>query len=248
MLRLRPLVLLIVLTGCQPQPQKQPEGSAMPSFVDDYFKALFEWSPSTATATGFHEYDSKLEDFSAAAVSGRINKLKQLQADLARARGGQISADERIDAEILDSQIHAELLDLETLQTWRHNPMSYVGLPGGAVDGLMKRNFAPPAERLRSVIARLKGVPALMDAMKTNIQNPPHEFTDLAFRIAHGSVGFFKDSVAAWAKGAAGGDTALLKEFDEANAAAAKSLDDGAKWLEKMVLPNSKGSYAIGAA
>src|SRR5205085_6997535 len=247
MLRLRPLVLLIVLTGCQPQPQKQPEGSAMPSFVDDYFKALFEWSPSTATATGFHEYDSKLEDFSAAAVTGRIAKLKQLQSDLARVRSGRISADEQIDAEILDGQIHAELLDLETLQTWRHNPMNYVGLPGGAVDGLMKRNFAPPAERLRSVIARLKGVPALMDAMKANVQNPPHEFTDLAFRIAHGSVGFFKDSVAAWAKDAAGSDAALLHDFGEANDAAAKSLADASNWLEKTLLPISKGSYAIGA-
>ena len=36
----------------------------MPSFVDDYFNALFEWSPSTATATGFHQHDSKLEDLS----------------------------------------------------------------------------------------------------------------------------------------------------------------------------------------
>jgi hypothetical protein len=74
--------------------------------------------------------------------------------------------------------------------------MNYVGLPGGAIDGLMKRNFAPPSERLRSVVARLKSVPALMDSMKANVQNPPHEFTDLAFRMAHGSVVFFRDSVA----------------------------------------------------
>ena len=35
---------------------------------------------------------------------------------------------------------------------------------GNAIDLLMKRNFAPPAERLRSVVSRLKGVPALMEA------------------------------------------------------------------------------------
>jgi uncharacterized protein (DUF885 family) len=238
----------MVLSGCQPQsePQKQPEGSAMPSFVDEYFNALFEWSPSTATATGFHQYDSRLEDFSAAAVGRRIDRLKQLQSNLVRVRSGNLSADEQIDAEILDGQIHAELLDLETLQTWRHNPMNYAGLPGGAVDGLMKRNFAPPPERLRSVISRLKGVPALMDAMKANVRNPPHEFTDLAFRIAQGSVGFFKESVAAWAKDAAGSDAALLHDFMEANDGAAKSLEEASEWLEKTLLPASKGSYAIG--
>jgi uncharacterized protein DUF885 len=65
--------------------------------------------------------------------------------------------------------------------------------------------------------------------------------------MAHGSVGFFKDTVAMWAKSAAGADTAVLNEFDLANSAAAKSLDEAATWLEKTLLPNSKGSYAIGA-
>ena len=237
------LLLVIVTCGCQ----RQPEGSPMASFVDEYFDALFEWSPSTATSIGFHQYDSRIEDLSASAINRRIERLKQLQSGLMRARSGRLATTEQIDAQILDSQIKAELLDLETLQTWRHNPMNYVGLPGGAVDGLIKRNFAPPAERLRSVISRLKGVPALIDAMKANVQNPPHEFTDLAFRMAHGSVGFFRDTAAMWAKDAAGSDTSLLSEFDAANATAAKSLEDAADWLEKTLLPSSKGSYAIGA-
>src|SRR5215510_7961700 len=237
------ILMFILIVSCQ----SKQEGNAMSSFVDEYFDALFEWSPSTATSIGFHQYDSKIEDFSQAAISRRIDRLKQLESGLMRARTEKLTVDEEIDADIVGSQIKAELLDIETLQTWRHNPMNYVGLPGGSIDGLMKRNFAPPAERLRSMVSRLKGVPVLMEAMKTNVHNPPHEFTDLAFRIAHGSVGFFKDTVAMWAKDAAGNDTALLQEFDSANAAAVGSLDEAATWLEKTLLPNSKGTYAIGA-
>jgi hypothetical protein len=237
------ILMFLLVVSCQ----SKQEGNAMSSFVDEYFDALFEWSPSTATAIGFHQYDSKIEDFSQAAISRRIDRLKQLESGLMRARTGKLTVDEEIDADIIGSQIKAELLDIETLQTWRHNPMNYVGLPGGTIDGLMKRNFEPPAERLRSMVSRLEGVPALMKAMKENIQNPPHEFTDLAFRMAHGSVGFFKDTVAMWAKDAAGNDTALLQEFNSANEAAASSLDDAATWLEKTLLPNSKGDYAIGA-
>jgi uncharacterized protein DUF885 len=238
------LLLVFTASSCR---TNQPEGSAMSSFVDQYFDAFFEWSPSTATTIGFHQYDSKIEDLSQPAINGRIERLKKLQSGLMGARNsGRLSVDEEIDATILDSQIKAELFDLETLQTWKHNPMSYITLPGSAIDNLMKRNFAPPAERLRSIISRLKGVPALIDAMKANVQNPPHEFTDLAFRMAHGSVGFFKDTIPMWAKDAAGGDTALLQEFDSANAAAASALDDAATWLEKTLLPDSKGSYAIG--
>jgi hypothetical protein len=124
--------------------------------------------------------------------------------------------------------------------------MNYVSLPGAAVDNLMKRNFAPPADRLRSIVSRLKGVPAMIAAMKRNIDNPPHEFTDLSFRMAHGSVGFFRNEIANWAKDAAGGDTGLLQEFNAANGAAADALDDAANWLEKTLLPVSKGKYAIG--
>ena len=36
----------------QPEAQKQPEGSSMSAFVEDYFNALFEWSPSLATSIG----------------------------------------------------------------------------------------------------------------------------------------------------------------------------------------------------
>ena len=217
----------------------------MTQFVDDYFNAYFEWNPSAATSVGFHQYDGNIEDYSAAAVAKRIETLKLLQGQISGLPSRR-TPDEEIDIEILDGQIRAELVDLETLETWRHNPMNYVSVPGGAIDNLMKRNFAPAAERLRSVIARLKGIPKIIAAMKQNIDNPPREFTELAFRIAHGSVGFFRTSVANWAKDAAGDDTALLNEFATANAAAANSLQDAADWLQKTLLPKSQGTYAIG--
>ena len=53
--------IFFLVVSCQ---TKQREGSAMSSFVDEYFDALFEWSPSTGTSIGFHQYDSKMEDFS----------------------------------------------------------------------------------------------------------------------------------------------------------------------------------------
>jgi hypothetical protein len=188
-----------------------------------------------------------MEDLSQSAITRRIERLKKLQSDLMETRTGKLTFDEEIDAELIGSQINAELLDLEVLRTWQHNPMNYIGLPGASIDGLMKRDFASLADRLRSVVSRLKGLPALMDAMKANVQNPPREFTDLAFRMARGSIEFFKDTVAGWAKGAAGNDLALFSEFDSANAFATASLHDAAIWLEKTLLPNSNGSYAIGA-
>jgi uncharacterized protein (DUF885 family) len=223
------------------------QASAFSNFVDGYYEAFFAWSPSGGTAVGLHEYDNKLEDWSTDAFSKRIETVKGFQKKLEKLRQGKLTADEVIDAEILDGQMRAELLDLETLHNWRKNPTNYIMVAAGAVDSLMKRDFAPAAERLRSVVARLKATPALFEAMRANVENPPLEFTDLAIRVGQGSVGFYKDTVHGWANEVASKDPALLKEFDDANVAVIESLEKTVDWLKKDLLPRSKGSFAIGA-
>lgn len=236
-------LLLLVFTSCSTQP-----GDTLAKFVDDYFTASFQASPSLATATGIHDYDAQIEDLSETAVKKRIAVLETQQSRLdAIVRSQKLNTEEAIDAELLKSQILAELHETKILESWRKNPMGYVGAAGGAIDLLMKRSFAPAKDRLKLVSARLRGVPPMIAAMKANVQNPPREFTDLSIRIASGSVGFFRDTVAAWAKDAAAGDEALLAEFKTANDAAAKSFEDAAVWLKQDLLPRSKGSFAIGA-
>lgn len=82
--------------------------------------------------------------------------------------------------------------------------------------------------------------------MRSNVENPPKEFTDLAIRMARGSVSFFRNTVGAWGRAAAGTNPALLREFEQANRGAADAIGGAAEWLEKDLLPRSKGKYAIG--
>ncbi len=217
------------------------------AFVEDYFDAYYTARPSYGTAAGFHQYDARLEDLSAKAVAARIGILRAQLERVKSLSSAPLDAGAQIDAAVIEGQIQAELLSLETLKTWRRNPMPYVGLPGEAIDGLMKRDFAPAAERLKSMNARLKAIPAVLQAMRENVSNPPKEFTDLAIRMAGGSAGFFRDSVATWARQAAGTDTALLAEFEAANGAAIESVEAATVWLKSDLLPRSRGSYAIGA-
>jgi uncharacterized protein (DUF885 family) len=221
--------------------------SPFAAFVDDYFDAYFERKPSEGTASGLHQYDDRLEDGSADAVNKRVGAVKALQARLDKLRTGKLTHDEAIDAAVLDGQMKAELLDLEVVGTWRKNPMSYIATPPTAIDGLMKRNFAPAAARLRSVIARLKATPAMFAALKANVDEPPREFTDLAIRMGDGSVGFYRDTVRDWAKGAAGQDAGLLQEFNAANDAVVKSLTETVAWMKNDLVPRSRGKYALGA-
>ena len=233
----------------QPPSAAAPSGTdpAFAKFVDEYFDAYFADNPLQGTAAGFHQYDARMPDLSRAAREKRIAALKAQLARLQAFDRGKLPFDDAIDAQALEGQIRSELLDLETLKTWQNNPMRYSGIAGFAVNGLIKRDFAPKAERLRSLTARLKEVPAVCAAGKANVQNPPPEFTTLATRMAKGSTGFLQGTVAAWAKDAAGGDAALLADFTAANDKAVAAVADYSAWLEKDLAPRSKGKYAIGA-
>lgn len=223
---------------------------ADPTFTkltDDYFEAKFAFLPVEGTAAGLHQYDTRLNDMSHARVEKRIAELHAQLDRLTAIDRDSIDFDDTIDAEFLEGRIRAELLDLETLQVWKTNPMPYAGLAGEAIDGLIKRDFEAPAERLRSVIARERAIPATYSAAKQNLVNPPKEFTALAIRMAKGSVGFFEGPVTAWAKSAAGDDRKLWKEFQASNAEVVAALKEFSLWLERDLKPRSKGNYAIGA-
>ncbi len=239
--------LALVLIGSNIAVADPPAPSEFARFADDHFAARFALHPVEGTAAGLHQYDDQVDDLSKARVEARIADLARLLARLGTLDPAKLPFDDAIDARVLDGQIRAELLDLQVLRAWETNPMTYAGLPGSAVDALMKRDFAPAAQRLRSVIARERALPAAFDAARANLKNPPKEFTDLALRMAKGSVGFFESSVASWAKTAAAGDDALLAEFGAANTRLVAATKDFAHWLETDLKPRSQGVYAIGA-
>jgi uncharacterized protein (DUF885 family) len=245
------LALLALASAQTPRSNRTAASGSDPvfaKFVDDYFDGLFASRPTEGTHAGFHQYDTRMPDLSRAGIERRIGELKGQLARLLAFDRARLPFDDAIDAAALEGKIRSELLDLDTLRTWERSPMPYAGLAGFAVHGLIKRDFAPAAERLRSVVARLTAIPAICAAAKANVQNPPKEFTTLATRMAKGSAGFLEGSLADWAKQASGGDAALRKEFTDANGKAAAAMRDFASWLEKDLAPRSNGKYAIGEA
>ena len=227
-----------------------PSGAdqAFGRFVDEFFDAQARFSPTRAVGEGFHAHDAEIEDRSAGRIGQRVAELHAFQDRLAGIDRGELGFDNAIDAEALAARIKGELLSLETLKLWAKNPMTYAGLPGGAIDALMKRDFAPKHDRLRSMVARLRGVPAIFAAARANVVDPPKEFTDVALARAKGTSGFLAGAVATWARDAAGSDAALLAEFEAANTAAIAASRGFADWLQSDLLPRSHGSYALGEA
>jgi len=246
-----PLALFCLLACAHGRGLSREEAKARFSqLVEDYFAEAYAFEPTVGTQMGFHQFDPTLEDFGAPRVAVHVQRLQGM-LDRAVALWTERVAlpyDDLIDLEALESRIRADLLEWEKMGFRLQNPMTYSRIPGEGIDVLLKRDFAPAAERLRSITARLRKIPAVYAAGKANVKAPPKEWTDLALRMANGSLGFFQDSVPAWAKEAAGGNMLALADFNRANTTAFAATQDWIHFLEKELKPRSTGSWAIGPA
>ena len=234
-----------LLAAAAPPPDS---GAGFTKFVDDYFDARFDFSPTEGTSAGLHQYDTKMPDRSRGRIERRIAELKAELDKLMAFDRAALPFDDGIDAAALEGAIRSELLTLDVLRNWERNPMTYAGVTGGALNDLIKRDFAPASDRLVSVTARVLAVPSICANGKANVKNPSKEFTTLAIRMAKGSVGFLEGGLTAWAKGASAGHPERLTAFQDANGKAVRALKEFAEWLEKDLLPRSNGAYAIGPA
>ncbi len=251
---MRPLALLLVpllaLTSCATTHGMSPQAAhaAFSTLVDDFFAKEFTFNPVDATVAGLHQYDAQLEAWTDARIQARVAELEELlnRATALWTERTALNTDDLIDLELLDGRIRAELLDWNILRFTARNPMTYAGRPGIAIDPLLKRNFAPAKERLKSIIGRLEQVPAVYAAGRGNVTDPPKEWTELAIGQAKGTESYLKDTVASWAKEAAGNDPILWADFQRANITAIAATQDLQHWLTKTVLPKSTGTWAIG--
>ena len=215
------------------------------SLVDKYFDFHFEFNPTEATQAGFHQYDSKLEDYSAAGRKREIAGLKDYLAKFERLRRSSLPPDTAADLAWMISAIRSQLLELESIQMWRKDPDGYTSGVTNSIFLLMKRNFAPPEERLRSVISRERQFPQAFAAAQENLQNPPRIYTEIALEQLPDVVDFYrKDVPEAFLQVK---DEKLLTEFKASNQAAIAGLESYQKFLHDTVLPHGTGDFRLGA-
>ena len=207
--------------------------------ADRYFDEYFQLNPTAATSAGFHHpYDTQLEDYSRSAVEKQIAMDHKYLAKF----GKMPQSDDR---DWVMSHLHGDLLNLQSIRQWETNPDIYSSGVTGSIFTLISRKFAPPAERMRDVMAREKRFPQVFAAARQNLKNPPKVYTEVALEQLPGLQGFFaKDVPAAFTEVK---DTSLLQQFRQTNQAAITELKKYEQWLRADVLPRSNGDFRIGA-
>ena len=134
---------------------------------------------------------------------------------------------------------------METIRPWEKNPDEYSSGATIAIFTIMSRNFAPPAERLKSAIARERLIPRVFQSARENLKNPPRIYTEIALEQLPGIVSFFQNDVPAAFQMVT--DAPLMAEFQKTNRAVIDSLNAYQAFLKNDLLPRSHGDFRIGA-
>ncbi len=219
--------------------------AAWNSLADQYFESVyFPYQPTNGTLAGFHQYDAQLERYDRDSIAKQTAALHAFERRVSAFPKDGLDEWTAGDRQLVLNNIHSTLLEIETIKPWQKNPDIYsTGITGSAFS-LMERKFAPPEDRLRSLIAREHQMPAALTAARANLRDCPKIYTEIALEQLPGDINFFRNDVPAAFSEVK--DEKLLSEFKQSNAAVIDALGSYESWMKSDLLPRSNGDFRIG--
>jgi len=213
--------------------------------VDDFVFGTLALSPTTATGVGYHRHhgaalDDLLEDFSPAGIKASLKLQSDIEVRIGKLDSKSLSAEQRADIDIIHDAIEATRLDVQEIQSYRHNPATYVELIGNALYTPYVLHFAAADERFKHIIKRLNLIPQLIHQAEDNLQDSPEIWNKVAREENGGNIdlidGLLRSNCPA----------ALLHDYEQAAGPALDALRGYNIWLDKQ-LSKKTANWRLGA-
>jgi uncharacterized protein (DUF885 family) len=221
--------------------------------VDAFLDEFFRLYPVSATATGMHAVDGEWPDLSESGRAARVAWAGRWESELGAMPDAALAADERIDRDLLLSELAALRFDETDLREGAWDALGYVYLLGGGIFPLLARDFAPLETRLAAVAGRLEGVPAVLAAARAELGSLPGRpasrlHIEMAIKQLP-SIAVLADDAVARAEAAADRPdmAALTPRLRAAATAARGAIGEFEAFLRDDLLQRSSGEGRLGA-
>jgi uncharacterized protein (DUF885 family) len=210
---------ILVATSCKMSNEK-PDFSKL---TEDFVYGSLALSPTSATSAGYHEHqgmrlDEQLDDYSTSGIQNQRKFYSDFRDRLAKIQRDTLSMEESADYEIVQHQVELALLEIDRIQSYRHNPTVYVELVGNSLFTPFVLEYAPIEMRYRHIIQRLSKVPALMQQARMNLVDAPEVWNRVAREENDGNVGLIDMTLRAKVP------ESLKSDYDHAAAPALEAL------------------------
>ncbi len=226
---LLPVVAALLLAGCS------PKRSASEDVVLEFVHGSLALSPVYATSVGYHVHnglrlDQQFDDYSPQGVAAQRSFYSDFRTRFQQAiDSGKLNAEETADAQLALNQSALSLFELDSSESYKHNPTLYVELIGNALFNPYVLEYAPKPQRYRDIIARLQKVSTVLDQARANLIDAPEVWNRVAQEENDGNISLVDVTLRTNCP------AELKPDYDRAAAGALTSLRDFNTWLHTQL-------------
>ena len=203
----------------------------------------WDFYPTAGSRIGRHEYDGRLPDLSPSQVSRRRQEIRRGIAELQEMDTASAGPDEMLSRRLLELFLERELFTFDEMRPLENNPMRQAGFLN--MGGYVRRDYAPPEDRLRAATAALRQVPDFLQtvaaALRDDLSRP---MVDMSVESYSGMAHFYRNDLASFAS--AVDDREISAAFTAALDTAAAALDGFVENLKSRDRGSEDG-FAIGS-
>ena len=197
-------LFFLLLSGCgKAILRESSESEKFHILSEEILEDLFRFYPVTATEKGIHRYGHLLATYTPFSIQEEARRLKDFQERLREINPEGLGIDDRIDYELLTSNVEMNLFTLDRLKEWERNPLLYIEESIRGVFALLSKDLLSPSndslplerEGIIYLEKRLFQIPRLLKEGKVNLKNPPKIFVEVALERLESGREFLKESI-----------------------------------------------------
>src|SRR5215468_4419102 len=211
--------------------------SAFSRYATATLDGLLEREPEWATGMGDHRHDDRLTVGTAAHYEETSRWAGERLAGLSGIDTGRLSPQLQVDAQILANQLTRLRFMIDELREHEWNPM--VANPGRAIYNLLAREFAPPADRLRSAAQRLAVLPESLAAARSVLGPMPEIHIETALTQFAGAGRLLTGEL----KRAASDVPGAGRDLDAVLPRALEAIAGHTRWLEERLADGRRDGF-----
>ena len=235
-------VLAVPLTAAEP-PAPNSEDAKLAALFQKYLDEEFALHPLFATQQGNHHHDDRLDDLAPEARVKDVARGRELFRMLTSGAidAKKLSRSGQIDLEIWINTLKYGDWQAENDNRFESDPRIFGEYISDSVFLLFTQSTLPRERNVANAAKRIAYIPKLVEAAKASLKNPPPVLTEVAIKRNKGAIGFYETEIYRFA-----GETAGSEPLGTPCRLAVKALKEYQEFLEKELLPRSKGEWRLG--
>ena len=235
----------VELTRAEPAPIPGPLDDQFYDLVEARFRRVVESEPTYATHLGIHAWDDSLGDPSRERVLGDIEADRAHLAAIEAIDPAALSAEARFERDLELHHIQLGLYRAQRMRIWERRSTGASAL-GDALFPLFTRDYAPLAERLDAIAARLDAAPRFLAGYRTRAVGPQvGPWLEIELHASANVPSFLDEIVAAADAAGAAVPATTRARLERAVERAKVVIGDQAEWIRE-ILPGAIPDWAVG--